>query len=119
MIKPQPRKIPSGNAWPPPGQYEYIAIDFDGTLFETDFPTILRPKLHIINWCLLQQQQGAKIILHTCREAEQLDAAIEACKAFGLHFDSINCNPFTEWELTPDSKKPFADIYLDDKAWRV
>jgi hypothetical protein len=106
--------------WPPPEMdYEFIAVDFDGTLFENAFPNIGEPKRHVIEWCKSQQQKGAKVILHTCREAQRLEEALKACAACGLHPDAINENPFTEWTLTEQSKKPFADIYLDDRAWRV
>lgn len=106
--------------WPPPDvKYDFIAVDFDGTLFETDFPEIGKPKREVIEWCQMHQKSGAKIILYTCRESERLDAAIEACRREGLIFDSINKNPFTAWGLTEQSIKPFADIYLDDKAWRI
>lgn len=105
--------------WPPPGEYEYIAVDFDDTLFSTDFPEILAPRKHVLNWCIRQQKKGAKVILYTCREADRLESAIQACRKYGLVFDAVNENPFTSWELTPQSKKPYADIYIDDKAWRV
>lgn len=106
--------------WPPPDvHYDYIAVDFDMTLFITEFPAIVSPKREVIDWCLWQQGKGAKIILYTCREADRLLAAVEACRKEGLIFDSINSNPFTDWPLTKQSVKPFADIYLDDKAWRI
>lgn len=100
-------------------QYKFIAVDFDGTLFEDAFPEIGAPKQRIINWCKGQQENGAKIILHTCREDERLSDAVNACKEQGLVFDAINENPFTEWEITQNSKKPYADIYIDDKAVNV
>ena len=96
--------------------YDYIAVDFDGTLFQDAFPEIGNAKTVIIRWCINQQKLGAKIILHTCREADRLDAAIAICKWYGLTFDAVNENPFTPWELTSQSKKPFADLYVDDKA---
>jgi FMN phosphatase YigB (HAD superfamily) len=106
--------------WPPPNiRYEYIAVDFDGTLFENEFPEIGAPKPHVIEWVKEQQKMGSKIILHTCREWDRLENAIAACRQQGLRFDAVNENPFTEWEQTEQSKKPFADIYLDDRAWRV
>lgn len=120
-MKAMPIAVPArGAGWPPPpNEYEFIAVDFDGTLFQTRFPEIIAPNMHIINWCIDQQRRGAKIILHTCREAERLEAAVAESGKYGLRFDAVNENPFTEWELTPQSRKPHADIYLDDKAWRV
>lgn len=122
-MKAMPMKIPAPTVkgeWPPPDvRYEFIAVDFDGTLFEDRFPEIGDPKLHVIKWCKAQKTKGAKIILHTCRESDRLVAALKACEGFGLEFDAVNENPFTHWELTEQSKKPHADIYLDNKAWRV
>lgn len=118
-MKPRPMKIPRSSPLPPPGDYKYIAVDFDGTLFETEFPDIKMPKMEVFNWCLEHKARGAKIILHTCRESYRLDAAIAACKRYGLEFDAVNENPFTSWAITDQSRKPYADIYLDDKAWRV
>ena len=94
-------------------------MDFDGTLFENKFPEIGQPRQEIIRWCLEQQRRGAKIILYTCREADRLAAAIKASRFEGLIFDAVNENPFTPWEITDQSRKPYADIYLDDRAWRV
>jgi hypothetical protein len=119
MKAPVQKVVVKADSWPPPGPFEYIAVDFDNTLFETNFPTIIGPNQHIIDWCKDQKTKGARIILHTCREAERLEIAIEVCREHGLVFDSVNCNPFTEWPLTDQSRKPFADIYIDDKAWRV
>jgi len=97
-------------------QFDYIAVDFDGTLFEDAFPEIGGARPAIINWCIKQQSLGTKIILHTCREADRLEQAIAKSEEHGLYFDAVNENPFTPWELTPQSKKPFADLYVDDKA---
>lgn len=96
--------------------YSIIAIDFDGTLFETDYPTIVSPNLGVIDaakWC---KECGDKLILWTCREGAELDAAIQACREYGLEFDAVNDNlpeAKAEWENNP--RKVAADDYWDDK----
>lgn len=92
-----------------------IAVDFDNTLFNTDYPNILEPKWDIINWCKLQQTQGNTLILWTCREGKHLQDAIDACKQVGLVFDYVNENDPKRVELFGnDCRKIGADIYVDD-----
>ena len=97
--------------------YKIIAIDFDGTLFETDYPAIVRPILPVIEMAKARQEKGDKLILWTCREGPELDAAIEACREQGLVFDAVNDN-IQElkdyWKNNP--RKVAADEYWDDKA---
>lgn len=96
--------------------YKIIAVDFDGTLFETDYPHILRPILPVIEMAKARQEKGDKLILWTCREGAELDAAVEACRAEGLEFDAVNDNLQEEkakWGDNP--RKVAADEYWDDK----
>lgn len=96
--------------------HEVIAIDFDGTLFETDYPTIVSPNLGVINaakWC---KECGDKLILWTCREGPELDAAIQACLEYGLEFDAVNDNlPEMKEKWGNNPRKVSADNYWDDK----
>ena len=94
-----------------------LAIDFDGTLFEDEYPKIGAPKRMIIARALIRQKQGAKLILWTCRVDKRLEEAIEACKPYGLIFDAINENlPETIKLFGGDPRKIFADEYWDDRA---
>lgn len=99
--------------------YKVIAIDFDGTLWETDWPRLVRPILPVIEMAKARKAKGDKLILWTCREGAELDAAVEACRAFGLEFDAINDNLLeakAEWGNNP--RKVAADEYWDDKnSW--
>lgn len=97
-----------------------IAVDFDGTLFENDWPNIGEPKWNVINWCKNQKELGHTLVLWTCRGDDDLDKAIEACKNVGIIFDAINSNMADKIEHFNghDSRKIGADIYLDDKAVR-
>ena len=93
-----------------------IAIDFDGTLFETEYPTILRPISPVISLAKAEREGGAKLILWTCREGAELDAAVEACRAEGLEFDAINDNlPEGKAKWGNNPRKVAADEYWDDR----
>lgn len=97
-----------------------IAVDFDGTLFETDYPTILAPKKEIIARAKAERSAGSVLILWTCRAGEDLEAAIKACAAEGLTFDFINENdPRRVRFWGNDCRKISADEYWDDLAVRV
>ena len=46
-----------------------IAVDFDGTLCQSNYPELGEPIQLVIDKLLLEQLNGAKIILWTCRRA--------------------------------------------------
>ena len=57
----------------------------------------------------------------TCRANRQLTEAVEWCSKQGLVFDAINSNlqeVITVW-TDGESRKIYADIYIDDKAMSV
>lgn len=94
-----------------------IAVDFDGTLFENAWPVIGAPRANVIAAALREQQNGAALILWTCRAGEALRAALEACEAQGLHFDAVN-DSLPEWKdsFDGDPRKIGATEYWDDRA---
>ena len=93
-----------------------IAIDFDNTLFETDYPAIVRPISPVIKYAKLMRERGAKLILWTCREGKELEEAVEACRAEGLLFDAVNDNlPEMKAEWGNNPRKVAADEYWDDR----
>lgn len=94
-----------------------IAVDFDGTLFENAWPGIGAPRVNVIAAVLREQQNGAALILWTCRAGEALRAALEACEAQGLHFDAVN-DSLPEWKdsFDGDPRKIGATEYWDDRA---
>ena len=95
-----------------------IAIDFDGTLCTNNWPEIGDPNFELID-CLLAEQKvaGSKLILWTCRTGDQLDAAVKWCQDHGLYFDAVNDNLPEQIEMYGNnSRKIFADIYVDDKS---
>ena len=94
-----------------------IAVDFDGTLVEDNFPEIGMIRAEIWDKVLEAQNKGAKIILWTSRDNERLKAAVEFCTERGLHFDAINDN-LDECKIlfNNDTRKVYANEYWDDKA---
>ena len=95
--------------------YAVIAIDFDGTLFETDYPKIIRPIKRVILEAKKRREKGDKLILWTCRQGPKLLSALRACNNVGLYFDAVNDN-LSElkkmWGNNP--RKIAADEYWDD-----
>lgn len=93
-----------------------IAVDFDGTLAVTDYPKIIEPKVYVIKFCKLMKNDGHTVILWTCRHGKELEEAVEWCKEQGLTFDYINENPPEKIPIYGDSRKVYADLYLDDHS---
>lgn len=66
-----------------------IAIDFDGTLCENKYPEIGLPRWGVIFKALSEQENGAALILWTCRTGKELNDAVDACAKWGLTFDAV------------------------------
>ena len=94
-----------------------IAVDFDGTLVEDEFPAIGMIRTAVWEDLERARNAGAKVILWTSRDGEYLRDAIEFCTHKGLHFDAINEN-IDEVRIlfNNDTRKIHADEYWDDKA---
>ena len=93
-----------------------IAVDFDGTLCQNAWPNIGPPNEAVIDYVLHQQQTGAKIILWTNRTDLRLKEAVQWCLDRGLKFDAVNENlPEIINLFGGDTRKVFANEYLDDK----
>jgi len=92
-----------------------IAVDFDGTIVEHDYPKIGEEKLFAIETLKQISKQGHQIILWTYRAGKELNEAVEYCKSRGLEFYAVNKN-FPEETLDDNtSRKINADLYIDDK----
>jgi len=99
-----------------------IAVDFDGTLCENNWPNIGKAYVGVITKARIEQQNGARLILWTMREGETLDAAVAWCRERGLVFDAINDNlPEMVDAFKTNPRKIFATEYWDDAtmvSWR-
>lgn len=94
-----------------------IAIDFDGCLCENRWPEIGEPHMDVINAAIAERENGAALILWTCRAGERLGEAVAWCAGFGLTFDAVNVNlPERLAHFKTESRKVSADEYWDDAA---
>lgn len=94
-----------------------IALDFDGTICQNAYPDIGEPNWHVIEKAKRCQEQGAYLILWTCRGGQMLEKAVAACTEWGLTFDAINEN-LPEWREAygTDPRKIGATEYWDDRS---
>ena len=93
-----------------------IAVDFDGTLCENQYPEIGKPNSVLIDDLKMRKDNGAKIILWTCRVGDRLEQAIDWCQEQGLIFDAVNQNlPEIVESFGGDCRKVFAHEYIDDR----
>jgi len=94
----------------------YIAVDFDGTIVEQNFPHLSEPIPGAIETILELQQAGHKIILWTCRshteKGDPLQQAINYLKDRGINLWAVNNNP--EQPTLNYGPKLYANIYIDD-----
>ena len=92
-----------------------IAIDFDGTIVEHDYPKIGKEMLFAFATIKELQKKGHKLILHTYRTGHLLDEAVEYCKKNGVEFYAVNKN-YPEEVITEDTpRKLNVDIFIDDR----
>lgn len=92
-----------------------IAIDFDGTIVEHNYPKIGKPLPYAFETLKALQEEGHLLILWTYRTGKLLDEAVEFCKENGIKFYAVNKNyPEEKFESTI-SRKILADIYIDDR----
>lgn len=93
-----------------------IAIDFDGTIVEHQYPDIGAAAPGAFEWIPKFREAGATLILWTMRsdsnELPLLTDAVKFCRRNGVEFDLVNQNP-QRWTTSP---KVYADIYIDDSA---
>jgi len=92
-----------------------IAVDFDGTIVEHEYPEIGKEKLFAFQTLKELEKLGAMIILWTFRTGKELDEAVEYCRKNGIEFYAVNKNYPEEIFDETVSRKINADIYIDDK----
>ena len=91
-----------------------IAIDFDGTCVEHEYPNIGLDVDGAVDTLRRLNNKGHRLILNTMRSDEKLEAAVRWFKERKIKLWGVNCNPEqSEWTSSP---KVYADIYIDDAA---
>ena len=92
-----------------------IAVDFDGTLVENQYPKIGKPILFAFETLKKLQENGHRLILWTYRNGKTLEEAVAFCKKNGIEFYAINKSyPEEDFDKTI-SRKINADIFIDDR----
>ncbi len=92
-----------------------IAVDFDGTIVDHEYPEIGKTKLYAFETLKQLQKQGYQLIMWTYRAGEYEKKAVEFCKENGLEFYAVNKNYPEEVFDKTISRKIYADIYIDDR----
>jgi hydroxymethylpyrimidine pyrophosphatase-like HAD family hydrolase len=92
-----------------------IAVDFDGTIVEHDYPRIGKEMLFAFSTLKALQAKGHKLILWTFREGETLDEAVDYCMNNGIEFYAVNKSYPEEQFDSSISRKINADIFIDDR----
>ncbi len=92
-----------------------IAVDFDGTIVEHEYPEIGKEKLFAFQTLKELEKMGARLILWTFRSGKELNDAIDYCRKNGVEFYAVNKNYPEEIFDDTISRKIDADIYIDDK----
>ncbi len=93
-----------------------IAVDFDGTIVDHEYPGIGKEKLFAFQTLRELEKRGAMLILWTFRTGKELDEAVEFCRNNGIEFYSVNKNyPEEIFDEATVSRKINADIYIDDR----
>jgi hypothetical protein len=92
-----------------------IAVDFDGTIVEHEYPQIGKEKLFAFLTLKELNKKGARLILWTFRTGKELDEAVEFCRQNGVEFYAVNKNYPEEIINETVGRKIDADIYIDDK----
>jgi hydroxymethylpyrimidine pyrophosphatase-like HAD family hydrolase len=102
-----------------------IAVDFDGTIVEHQFPEIGKMLPFAANAIKALKEEGHKLILWTCRNDIDpanngrliLTEAVEFLKDQGIEFDAINGN-IPGLGINP-RPKVYADLYIDDRMYNA
>lgn len=108
-----------------------IAVDFDGTLVEHEYPKIGAPLPWAFETLRVLKKKGYRLMLWSMRghpdlerfphldirtgeyiPADTLQEAIDFCRERGVEFDGINESP----EQFSTSAKQYAHVYIDDTA---
>jgi hypothetical protein len=92
-----------------------IAIDFDGTCVEHDYPRIGKD-IGAIPILLRIQESGHRIMLWTMRSGETLKDAVTWFQNNHIRLWGINENPEQKKSNWSTSHKQYANFYIDDAA---
>ncbi len=95
-----------------------IAVDFDGTIVEDQYPEIGDERPFACETLRMLLRDRHRLILWTVREGAYLDEAIQWCKERGVEFYAVNRDYPEEKEENNNhfSRKLKADWFIDDRG---
>ena len=91
-----------------------IAVDFDGTIVEHEYPKIGKPIAFAIETLLQLQKDGHTLLMWSVREGKMLQEAVDYCESKGLKFFAANKN-YPEEDPATASRKLNAEVFIDDR----
>lgn len=92
-----------------------VAVDFDGTLIFNKYPILENPNMRLIKY-IQKHRNEYTWILWTNRSGDKLQEAIDYMASFGITFDYVNENTIETRLMWGDSRKVWANYYIDDKS---
>lgn len=95
-----------------------IAVDFDGTIVENQYPAIGVEKPFAVRTLKQLAAEGDEIILWTARSGQLLQDAVDWCESRGLTLSAVNSNYHkcvNHQNGFKGSRKIYADIFIDDR----
>lgn len=91
-----------------------IAVDFDGTCVEHQYPEVGMSVPYAVASLKALDNEGHKLILYTMRSGEHLNDALKWFHNNGITLWAANNNP--EQGSWTESPKVYAQKYIDDAA---
>lgn len=93
-----------------------IAVDFDGTVVEDNYPSIGKPMLFAFETLKQLEKDGHRLVLWTYRNGRKLEQAVEFCKEHGIEFYAVNASYPNEDPYDKEvPRKIHADLFIDDR----
>lgn len=94
-----------------------IAVDFDGTIVEHEYPAIGREIPFAVDTLKMLIADGHRLILWSVREGQLLDEAVDWCEQRGVRFFAVNSNfPEEDPEKFKDyTRKLKVEMFIDDR----
>lgn len=91
-----------------------IAVDFDGTIVEHEYPQIGKPIPFAVETLKQLHKDGHTLILWTVREGRLLQEAVDYCVKNGITLYAANKNN-PEEDASKAPRKLSVDMFIDDR----
>jgi len=93
-----------------------IAVDFDGTIVEDEYPAIGPAKIFAFETLREMIKARHELILWTTREGKALEEAVEFCGQQGVDFYAVNKSfPEEKFDEATASRKIACDLFISAK----